>query len=376
MSMSQRMRALAALAFVAVLPTVAPGVAGAGTEDEAVKEATKEDGIYAVLDTSMGTIVCKLHYDKVPVTVANFVGLATGEMEWRDPKTGEMVKRPFYDGLKFHRIIKDFMIQGGCPLGNGRGDPGYKFTDEFDPSLRHDGPGVLSMANSGPNTNGSQFFITHKATPWLDDKHSVFGKVVLGQDVVNAMAEVPMKGPGSPPSIPVEDIVLEKVSIVRTGKAAEAFDWQAAWAKRDEVRQKMEEAKMAKEKEGARTVCQTLGVDIDNAVRTDSGLMYVVRQDGTGEQPNKGDRISAHYTGYLTTGEKFDSSVDRGQPFQTEIGVGRVIPGWDEAFLGMKKGEKRVLIIPPDLGYGPRGTGPIPPNATLIFDVELLDVLH
>jgi peptidylprolyl isomerase len=362
------------LLAVAVLAACGPATVRA--EDPAVKEATKADGMYAVFETTMGTIVCKLHYDKVPVTVANFVGLASGEMEWRDPKDGAMVKRPFYDGLKFHRVIKDFMVQGGCPLGNGRGDPGYKFTDEFDSTLRHDGPGVLSMANSGPSTNGSQFFITHVATPWLDDKHSVFGRVVLGQDVVNAMAAVPMKGPGAQPSVPVKDIILTKLSIVRTGAAANAFDWKAAWTKREEVGARMSGEREKSMLAGLEGMCTKLGVDLAKAVKTKSGLRYIVKQEGKGNKPASGKTISAHYTGYLPDGTKFDSSRDRGQPFQTPIGVGRVIKGWDEAFLDMKVGEKRVLIIPPELGYGAQGTpgGPIPPNATLIFDVELISV--
>jgi peptidylprolyl isomerase len=362
--------------LLAVGILAAGGLATARAEDPAVKEATKSDGLYAVIETSMGTIVCKLHYEKVPVTVANFVGLATGEMEWKDPKTGTMVKRPFYDGLKFHRCMREFMIQGGCPLGNGRGDPGYKFTDEFDSSLRHDGPGVLSMANSGPNTNGSQFFITHVATPWLDDKHSVFGRVVLGQEVVNQMAEVPMKGPGTQPSTPVKDIVLTKLSIVRTGAAANAFDWKAAWAKKDEASAKLTAQREKATLDGLGALCTKLGVDAAKSVKTPSGLRYVVKQEGKGDKPASGKTISAHYTGYLTDGTKFDSSRDRGQPFQTPIGVGRVIKGWDEAFLDMKVGEKRVLIIPPELGYGAQGTpgGPIPANATLVFDVELVSV--
>jgi FKBP-type peptidyl-prolyl cis-trans isomerase len=310
----------------------------------------------------------------VPVTVANFVGLATGKKEWKDPKTGEMVTRPLYDGIKFHRVIKDFMIQGGDPLENGRGGPGYSFTDEFHPDLRHDKPGILSMANSGPNTNGSQFFITHVPTPWLDDKHSIFGEVIAGQDVVDAMAAVEMQGPQK--SLPVTDIILEKVNIVRTGPEAEAFDWEAEWAKKDEVIARMEAAKTEREAMQLKQLGETLGVDLSKAVEGEDGLKWVVREEGSGTAPNKGQVIRAHYTGYLTDGTKFDSSVDRGQPFETPIGVGRVIKGWDLAFADMKPGEKRVLIIPSDLGYGARGAGgAIPPNATLVFDVELLEVV-
>ena len=363
-----------AVVLAALLGVVAGSPGSASAEDEAVTKATQEDGLYVVFDTTLGTIVCKLYADEVPVTVGNFVGLVTGEQEWRDPQSGEMVTRPFYDGLKFHRVIKDFMIQGGCPLGNGRGGPGYSFTDEFDPNLRHSGPGVLSMANSGPGTNGSQFFITHVATPWLDDRHSIFGIVVLGQDVVDAMAEVEMKGPQG--STPLEDIILTKATIVRTGAAAEAFDWRAEFAKQEEAIARMEAQKAEREMEQKKELFTTLGIADSDVVQHESGLEYVVREAGSGNQPSQGQTITAHYTGYLLDGSKFDSSVDRGTPFSTQIGVGRVIRGWDIAFQDMKVGEKRVLIIPSDLGYGERGAGggKIPPGATLVFDVELISV--
>lgn len=158
---------------------------------------------YVDFYTSMGNFTAELYADKVPNTVANFVGLATGSKAWTDPRSGEQkVGTPYYNGLTFHRVIKGFMLQGGCPLGTGTGGPGYKFEDEFHPSLKHDGPGILSMANAGPNTNGSQFFVCHTATPWLDNKHSVFGKVIAGMDVVDAIANVPT-GAQDRPATPV-----------------------------------------------------------------------------------------------------------------------------------------------------------------------------
>ena len=167
--------------------------------------------LYATLKTSMGDIVIRLFEDKAPKTVANFVGLATGTKEWTDPKSRERVKRPLYNGTIFHRVIPGFMIQGGDPLGNGRGGPGYRFEDEFHPDLRHSKAGILSMANAGRNTNGSQFFITEVPTPPLDRKHSVFGEVVKGQEVVNAIARVP-RDPGDRP---LKEVTLVEVVISR-----------------------------------------------------------------------------------------------------------------------------------------------------------------
>lgn len=171
--------------------------------------AKKEKGMYATFETSMGNIVCKLFEKETPVTVANFVGLANGTKEWTDPNNGQKVKKHFYDGLIFHRVIPNFMIQGGCPLGNGTGGPGYNFKDEIVSSLKFDKPGLLAMANSGPNTNGSQFFITTVSTPWLNGRHTIFGVVVEGQDVVVAIGNVP-RGQADHPNTPV---ILKKVTI-------------------------------------------------------------------------------------------------------------------------------------------------------------------
>ena len=175
------------------------------------KVTQKGKVMYAQFETSLGNIKIKLFSDKAPKTVANFVDLALGVKEFTDPKTGKKVKRPFYDGLVFHRVIPDFMIQGGCPLGRGTGGPGYNFADEFHSDLRHSKPGILSMANAGPNTNGSQFFITEKATPWLDNRHSVFGEVVEGMDVVHTIAKADRDSMDKPKTA----VVLKKVTIIR-----------------------------------------------------------------------------------------------------------------------------------------------------------------
>ena len=304
-----------------------------------------DDGMYAKIITTKGDITLSLFYDKTPLTVANFICLSEGLM----PE----IKKPFYDGLKFHRVIDDFMIQGGDPQGTGRGGPGYNFPDEFHPDLNHSGPGILSMANSGPSTNGSQFFITHKDTPWLDGKHTVFGRVVSGQDVVDAIEQ---------------NDIIESVKIIRTGVSASNFDASSIFKEKQDYYQKLEnEKKKAQEEEMKKLT--------EGAKETSSGLKYIITKQGSGPRPKQGQTVSVHYAGYLTDGSKFDSSFDRNQPIEFPIGTGRVIKGWDEGIMLLNVGTKAKLIIPSDLGYGPRGAGGvIPPNATLIFDVELLEL--
>ncbi|MEA1932916.1 MAG: peptidylprolyl isomerase [Thermodesulfobacteriota bacterium] len=311
------------------------------------------DGLYAKFITDKGDIVCRLEYEKTPLTVANFIGLAEGS---KDSNKGKGIR--FYDGLIFHRVIPDFMIQGGCPSGTGTGGPGYRFPDEIDSSLKHDVPGILSMANAGPGTNGSQFFITHKGTPWLDGKHTVFGRVISDQNVVDAIR----KGDK-----------LTKVEIIRVGDMAESFkaDQEAFDTLLKELREKAGKAEHEKNKD----MDALINEKWPDAKETSSGLKYVVIKEGSDDKkPKRGALVSAHYTGKLLDGTKFDSSYDRNKPLQFPVGLGRVIKGWDEAFLDMKKGEQRVLIIPSDLAYGSRGAGGvIPPDATLVFEVELID---
>lgn len=318
-------------------------------------ESKLKDGMYAKFATEKGDIICVLEFEKTPLTVANFAGLAEGTKNLGGGAGTAGTK--FYDGLNFHRVIPDFMVQGGCPLGTGTGGPGYTFPDEFDPSLKHSGPGILSMANSGPGTNGSQFFITHVPTPWLDGKHTVFGHVVEGQDVVNQIE-------GSDKLISIE--------IIRVGDAAKNFKTdQKAF---DDLLDSMDARAKEKDLASMEAEQDKIKKDWPDAITTPTGLQYVVVEEGEGEAtPSKGANVKVHYTGKLLDGTKFDSSVDRGEPISFPVGEGRVIKGWDEALLGMKKGEKRVLIIPSDLGYGVNGRGPIPPNATMVFDVELID---
>ena len=309
------------------------------------------DGMYAKFETSKGIIICNLEFKKTPMTVANFVGLAEGKIK----NTAKAEGVPYYDGLKFHRVIPNFMIQGGCPLGTGTGDPGYKFGDEFDETLKHVGPGILSMANAGPGTNGSQFFITHVKTDWLDGKHSVFGNVVQGMENVNKI---------------VGNDTLTKLTILRKGKEAEAFDAPKVFEfEKANVGAKAEAKAKAEQEKMDKTLNETYG----NAVKTASGLRYITQTEGTGKMPLATDQVTVHYTGYLLNGTKFDSSVDRGQP--ATFGLNQVIKGWTEGLQLMKEGGKTKFIIPSELGYGANGAGGvIPPNAWLVFDVELIKV--
>lgn len=330
--------------------------------------AELKDGLYAEFKTNKGNFTCRLFYKEVPIVVANFTGLAEGTLEFTDIITGSKVKRPFYNGIIFHRVISGFMIQGGCPLGKGTGGPGYSFIDQFNDKLKHNKPGILSMANAGPNTNGSQFFITVAPTPHLDAKHAVFGEVVENMDVVMNISKV-KTGPNDKP---VDNVIINEIKIIRVGEEAKAFDAVKEFAKIAEIEKKQNEELNKKRDE----FLSKLGVKKDKIIKTQSGLEYYVIKEGSGNTPNIGDKIVANYAGYLVDGKKFDSSYDRGQAFSTQIGVGRVIKGWDEAFLTMKKGEKRILIIPYYLAYGERGhPGVIPPKATLIFEVELLDIV-
>ncbi|NQT57666.1 MAG: peptidylprolyl isomerase [Bacteroidetes bacterium] len=309
-----------------------------------------KDGLYAEIDSSKGTIFIKLEFEKTPLTVSNFVGLAEGVLGNAKGKNG------YYDGLIFHRVINDFMVQGGCPTGTGTGGPGYSFPDEFDSSLRHSGPGVLSMANSGPGTNGSQFFITHVATPWLDDKHTVFGNVCEGMDVVNGI---------------VQGDKINTIKIFRRGEKAEGFV-----VTKDEFTFQIQKYK-EKSEDNSVTDRKKAEKEILNrwpeATASASGLRQVVVKKPIGEKvPPYGTSVTVHYSGKLLNGVEFDSSYKRNTP--AVFAIGQVIEGWNEALLTMKKGEKRILIIPPELGYGKKGyPGVIPPNSFLIFDVELID---
>ena len=307
------------------------------------------DGLYAKLHTTRGEVTIKLEHEKTPGTVGNFVGLAEGNLENEAKPQGN----PYYDGLKFHRVIPDFMVQGGDPKGTGVGGPGYQFEDEIHPDLKHDRPGILSMANAGPGTNGSQFFITHVATPWLDGKHTVFGHVVEGQDVVNDIKQGDK---------------IDKVEIIREGDSAKNYNavesfrqFNGAKAEREAAAKKQQEELMGELSQGFE--------------KTSSGLRYKMISEGNGKKAEKGQTVSVHYKGMLPDGTVFDSSYKRKEPIEFPLGKGHVIEGWDEGIQLLKEGDKARFVIPSNLAYGSRGAGGvIPPDATLVFDVELVKV--
>jgi len=324
------------------------------------------DGLYAQMETSKGNMTIELFEQDAPLTVANFVGLAEGTKENKAKPLGT----PFYDGIIFHRVIKNFMIQGGDPDGKGTGGPGYDFEDEFFSDKKHDKKGVLSMANSGTNTNGSQFFITEVPTPWLDGKHTIFGQVIDGLEVIDTIANVE-KGPQDKPK---EDVMINHIYIIKKGDKYKNYDGGKAFEKaQTEHKIKTEEIKKKDQAEKDKEIQRQKELTA-KAQATASGLKYFIEKEGTGALPVTGDTLKVHYTLRLSDGEKLDSSYDRDQPLTAQVGVTQLIQGWMEALTLFKRGTKVFLIIPPELGYGPQGAGGvIPPNATLYFDMEILE---
>ncbi|TDW52453.1 cyclophilin family peptidyl-prolyl cis-trans isomerase [Flavobacterium sp. 270] len=326
------------------------------------------EGIFATISTTKGDIVVSLEYVKAPVTVANFISLAEGKNPY--VKVEKLKGKPFYDGLKFHRVINDFMIQGGDPDGNGSGGPGYSFKDEFVEELKFEKGGVLAMANSGPATNGSQFFITHKDTPWLNGKHTIFGHVVSGMDNVNKI---------------VQDDIMTKITITRKGAAAKKFDAVKVFS--DDV--KKQDAKKGESQKVVAAKAAYFAATKAKAVTTASGLKYVVTQKGSGAKLPEGSTIYFHYAGYFENGDLFDSSMsqvakaygkydanrDAQKGYQAfPFTVGKkdgMIPGFIEALDMMTDGQKTIFFLPSNLAYGEKGAGGvIPPNTTLIFEIE------
>jgi peptidyl-prolyl cis-trans isomerase A (cyclophilin A) len=320
-----------------------------------VKAPIAAEGIFATIATNKGNITVQLFFLKTPVTVANFISLAEGKNSFVNVE--RLKGKPFFDGLKFHRVIKDFMIQGGDPDGNGSGGPGYAFKDEFTDS-KFDKAGILAMANSGPATNGSQFFITHKDTPWLTGKHTIFGQVTQGMDIVNAIAQ---------------DDVITKITIVRKGEAAKKFDAEKVFFNYYSNKAFDEKTRLEKE-EKERLVANEIALkEFANGQTTASGLKCIVLKEGTGATPTLTNNVKVHYTGSFVNGKVFDSSVQRGDPI--DFNLNQVIKGWTEGLQLMKEGAKYKFYIPYTLAYGERGyPGAIPAKSDLIFEVELIKI--
>ncbi|MCM4154453.1 peptidylprolyl isomerase [Gramella sp. AN32] len=344
-----------------------------------------EDGLYAEINTSMGPMIAELYFEETPLTVGNFVSLAEGNNKMADSSYGG---KPYYNGLIFHRIIDGFMIQGGDPTGTGSGGPGYKFPDEFQDSLSHDSKGILSMANAGPGTNGSQFFITLAPVKQLDNKHTVFGKLVKGMDVLEAIGKVET----GPRDKPTKDVTINEINIIRKGKAAKNFDAPAKMEsslKKIEDDQKAEQEKIAAMASGTKTKFEEIKLKADSL---DSGLKIYYEQKGEGEQPKIGQQVLINYAGYFEDGTLFDSNMidvakennmydhrrEQGmgyQPISVAYGPDApMIQGFRDAIQQMKVGDKVVVFIPSELAYGTNGYGSIPPNTNLIFRMELVDI--
>ena len=336
--------------LAAILCCLAISFGGCKSMDKELKAIEGKDGVFAIMETSKGSIVLELFYDKTPLTVINFAGLSEGTLDAAKGK-------PFYDGLTFHRVIADFMIQGGDPEGTGRGGPGYRFADECLPELTFDKPGYLAMANAGPGTNGSQFFITHVPTDWLNGKHTIFGQVVNAdsQAVVNKVAQ--------------GDKII-KVTIVRQGADAEKFtatqaDFDKAAA---EAKTRAAEAKKAANaKKIAEVEKKFPGYNVD-----ENGIYWKTTKEGNGPKIGGRKNVACDYKGYLVDGTVFDQSAGRG-PLEFVTDGGQMIPGFDIMVQDMKVGEKRTIVVPSDLAYGDRGyPGVIPGGAYIAFDINLV----
>lgn len=349
------------------------------------KKAYKDlgDGLFADIETTKGHIVVKLNYKEVPTTVANFVTLAEGKNNFVKV---EYKGKPFYNGTIFHRVIDGFMIQGGDPTGTGMGDPGYRFEDEFVPSLRHSKKGILSMANSGPNTNGSQFFITQVPTPHLDGRHTVFGETVKGEEVIDAIAKAPRNGQDRPN----EDIKIKNITIVANGKDAEKFDAVKVFDSYFKSVAEREKEKEERIKRASAKFLEEIKVQEPQAKVLPSGVKIFTINNGEGKQPKQTEFAMVNYAGYLRNGALFDSNIKEVEesygkyqamreqqngyqpiPFPYTPSA-QLIPGFKEALLTMKVGDKIRVFIPATLGYGEAGAGDvIPPNSDLIFDIEI-----
>jgi peptidyl-prolyl cis-trans isomerase A (cyclophilin A) len=334
-----------------------------------------DNGLYANIETNKGDIMLQLELEKTPITVANFVSLAEGN----NPKVAEQFSgKKYYDGLIFHRVIQDFMIQGGDPLGTGSGGPGYQFDDEFT-DLTHNGPGILSMANAGPGSNGSQFFITHKETPWLNGKHTIFGKVVGGQAVVDSIAQ--------------NDTIL-KLSIIRKGGDAKRFDAPEVFSKYFEDKVKVDREKAEKQAAIMKLNQEKFNTQKAEAKTTASGLQYFISEKGEGPKVSTTNNVKAHYAVYFSDGILLETSnlktaeamdrvdpnrkaADAYQPIEADVNPdAAMIEGFKEGLRLLNVGDKATLFLPYQLAYGENGNQVIPPNSDLIFEIEIISLIE
>lgn len=376
------------------------------------------DGLYAEIITSKGTMVARLTFDKTPLTVANFVALAEGVHPMVD---SAFVGKKYYNGLIFHRVMDKFMIQGGDPTGTGSGHPGYKFGSEFDKTLKHDKPGILSMANSGGlNTNGSQFFIMEVPYPSLDfidaqgnlkncdqprvSCHSVFGELVLGLEIQDSISNVKV-GPGNRPE---QDVVIEEVNIIRQGYDARNFDavtvWETELPKLEEKKKQREEEARVKAQEAQEALREKAEVSKQAFIKENenlkgrvvnfpTGLVMIYTHESNGAKPSSQDKVLINCSGYFEDGQlfyttvkevaiaknEFDENQDKAgayKPFPMIYNESAsLVPGFREAMLNMNVGDKTRVFIPSFLGYGERGRAPrIPPNTNLVFDLEIVSL--
>ncbi|MBU3822616.1 peptidylprolyl isomerase [Flavobacteriaceae bacterium XHP0103] len=342
--------------------------------------------MYAEFITSKGIMVAKLYYDKVPTTVANFVSLAEGSNTLVDEAYKD---KKFYNGLIFHRVMDNFMIQGGDPLGTGFGNPGYRFNDEFIPELKHDTLGILSMANSGPNTNGSQFFIIERPTPHLNNVHTVFGKLVLGQNVLEAISSVKTDAKNKP----LTDVVIEELNIIKKGAKAKSFDAPTVFKNHFIEAERLEKEKAEKAAAILKANQEKFNAQRENAIMLPSGLEYTITEKGSGEKIKETDRVLTDYavffedgtliaTSKLETAETHDKVNERQKaanayvPYEAEVGPdAQMIPGFKEGLKQLNVGDKATLFIPYHLGYGESQHQGIPPRTNLVFEVEIIEII-
>lgn len=345
-----------------------------------------EDGIYAEIITNKGVMVAKLAEDKAPITVANFVSLTEGTNTMVDDKYKE---KKFYNGTIFHRVIDSFMIQGGDPLGTGQGNPGYRFRGEFHPDLKHDKPGIISMANSGPNSNGSQFFITETPKPHLDNSYNVFGELVLGLNIQDSISNVKVDHKNKP----LKNVIIEELNIIRKGKLAKSFDAPKIFNNHFVEDERLKKEKKAKAEAILKSTKEKFKNQRAKATTLNSGLEYFITEKGTGKKLPKEARVLTHYAVYFEGGKLLETSkleiaealnvvnekrkeANKYQPIKADIGPdARMIPGFKEGLQQLSVGDKATLFIPYHLAYGEAGTRGIPAKSNIIFEVEIIELL-